>query len=124
MNANVLKKLHYKEGPGLVLNAPDGFTHDFSRDYQAGDKFDFVILFVNSAKEVEEWVPKTIPLLNPKALFWVSYPKQSSKIKTDINRDIIWKLLEGISDYRLVSNVAIDDTWSALRCRHRDEVKK
>ena len=85
--------------------------------------YDFIQLFVNNAAEVDAWVHKAIALLNEEAVFWITYPKQSSKVKTDINRDILWKLMDEKTDYRAVSNVAVDDKWSALRFRHKSKVK-
>ncbi|MFC5649655.1 hypothetical protein ACFPYJ_11085 [Paenibacillus solisilvae] len=61
--------------------------------------------------------------MNEDALFWITYPKQSSKVKTDINRDRLWAMVQDKSGYRPVSNVAIDEKWSALRFRHQDKVK-
>jgi hypothetical protein len=45
--------------------------------------------------------------------FWVVYPKGN---RADINRDSLWPIL---SEHRMrpVSQVAVDDTWSALRFR-------
>ena len=45
--------------------------------------------------------------------FWVLYPKGG---RTDINRDSLWPIL---SERRMrpVSQVAVDETWSALRFR-------
>jgi len=63
----------------------------------------------------------------PRLLFekelWISYPKRSSKVETDITRDVGWDVvykagLEG------VTQIAIDDTWSALRFRPADRVGK
>jgi hypothetical protein len=47
------------------------------------------------------------------ATFWVAYPKGN---RADINRDTLWPIL---SDYgmRPIGQVAIDETWSALRFR-------
>ena len=126
MNTEVeelLKKLRYKAGRALVLNAPEGYQLGIETDSEAADKYDFVQLFVNNAAEVEEWYLKTLPALKEDALFWITFPKQSSKVKTDINRDILWEIVQNKSAYRPVSNVSIDDTWSALRFRHQDKVK-
>ena len=51
-------------------------------------------------------------LRRPKSL-WVAYPKAN---KADINRDSVWPI---VAEYGLrpISQVAIDDTWSALRFR-------
>src|SRR5213593_3024925 len=46
-------------------------------------------------------------------LVWVVYPKGG---RADINRDSLWPILAEL-DMRPVSQVAIDDVWSALRFR-------
>ncbi|WP_251577347.1 hypothetical protein [Paenibacillus sp. MER TA 81-3] len=56
-------------------------------------------------------------------MFWITYPKQSSKVKTDINRDILAAMVQNSTTYRVVSNVAVDEKWSALRLRPQDKVK-
>jgi hypothetical protein len=47
--------------------------------------------------------------------FWIVYPKAN---RTDINRDTLWPIL---AEYgmRPISQVAIDEVWSALRFRPR-----
>lgn len=124
MEKQLFQKLQYKNGKAAVLNAPEGYELGIEASGELEGTFDFVQLFAKDASEVKEWVPKVIPALNNDAVFWICYPKQSSKIKTDINRDSLWTLMESISQYRPVSNVAVDDTWSALRFRHLDKVKK
>lgn len=123
MQDELLKKLRYKQGRALVLQAPEGYKLGIEDNEKPNGAYDFVQLFVNNAAEVEEWAPKAIAHLNDEAVFWITYPKQSSKVKTDINRDILWKLMDEKTDYRLVSNVAVDDKWSALRLRHKSKVK-
>lgn len=44
---------------------------------------------------------------------WVLYPKGN---KADINRDSLWPMLAE-SGFRPISQVSVDDTWSALRFR-------
>jgi hypothetical protein len=45
--------------------------------------------------------------------FWIAYPKAN---RADINRDSLWPILAGYG-FRPISQVALDDTWSALRFR-------
>lgn len=123
MEQEVFKKLRYKKGNATVVNAPEGFKLDIPTEQHLDGKFDFILLFVCDAKELHEWAPKAIDALNGDAVFWICYPKKSSKVKTDINRDIVWKILLDTTEYRLVSNVAIDETWSALRVRHQNTAK-
>lgn len=123
LQEELLKKLRYKQGRALVLHAPEGYRLGIEEQEEPNGTYDFVQLFVNNAAEVDEWVHQAIAHLNDDAVFWITYPKQSSKVKTDINRDILWKLVDEKTDYRLVSNVAVDDKWSALRLRHKSKVK-
>jgi hypothetical protein len=120
----VVKKLRYKSGRAIVRYAPEGFRLGIETDDKLDGKFDFVLLFVRNAGEALEKLQESIPYLNEDALFWITYPKQSSKIKTDINRDSLFKLVNEETEYTMVSNVAIDDTWSALRVRHKSNTKK
>jgi hypothetical protein len=55
-------------------------------------------------------------LAKPAAL-WVAYPKAN---RTDINRDSLWPIL-GEYGLRPISQVALDDVWSALRFRSLKE---
>ncbi|WP_237391593.1 hypothetical protein [Paenibacillus dendrobii] len=120
----MLKKLHYKQGHGVVLNAPEGFSLGIEpEEGDSNPKADFVLLFVHDAEQVREWVPKVVPTLAEDGVFWITYPKRSSKIKTDINRDSLWKLVESLVPYRPVSNVAVDHKWSALRFRHKNRIQ-
>ena len=51
-------------------------------------------------------------LARPEVL-WVAYPKGN---RTDLNRDSLWPIL-GEHGLRPISQVAVDDVWSALRFR-------
>ena len=59
--------------------------------------------------------------LEPGGLFWISYPKGSSKVPTDLNRDVFWEALEHLG-VRPVTQVSVDEVWSALRFRPFAEV--
>jgi hypothetical protein len=47
------------------------------------------------------------------AAFWIAYPKGN---RSDINRDSLWPIVAA-HGLRPITQVAIDDTWSALRFR-------
>ena len=124
------KKLGIKTGQTmLVMNAPEGYL-DSLTDLPKGvalatnadGAFDFVQVFVNSKAEVDHFTPTALGSLQPGGLLWLSYPKKSSKIATDISRDIGWDSLIK-AKMRPVSVISIDDTWSALRFRPVDDVK-
>ncbi|MDP6510191.1 MAG: hypothetical protein QGH23_03150 [Dehalococcoidia bacterium] len=50
---------------------------------------DLVQFFVTSRKEIEAQLGSFKSVLQPKGLLWVTYPKGTSKVKADINRDTI-----------------------------------
>ena len=56
-------------------------------------------------------------------LLWISYPKRSSKIDSDLSRDDMWELYIDES-LRPVSQISIDETWSAVRFRPTEKVGK
>lgn len=115
----------------LILNAPEGFAEQLNAILPAGVELvtspttagnvDVVLQFVGNKADVEQNAPKAIQLVKPRGLLWTSYPKQSSKVPTDINRDILWKIFPD-SEWRPVTQISIDEVWSALRFRPKSEV--
>lgn len=51
--------------------------------------------------------------LSQPPIFWVAYPKGN---RTDVNRDSLWPILVD-HGMRPISQVAVDEVWSALRFR-------
>ena len=110
-----------------LINAPEGFEIDGLPDdvTTATDdetELDMVYLFVKSIADVKQFAPQAIKILKYDGLLWIAYPKQSSGIKTDINRDKGWETLD-TAGLRPVTQISIDDMWSALRFRPKAEVK-
>jgi hypothetical protein len=94
----------------LVGDVPEGVTvvHELPAAPQA------VLLFVRDRAEVDALVPPIARMMTDKTLLWCAYPKKSSKVKTDITRDIGWeKAAEG--GLQAVAQVAVDGTWAATR---------
>jgi hypothetical protein len=60
-----------------------------------------------AAFDAEAAALKAVPVV------WVLYPKAN---RSDVNRDSLWRLIAPYG-LRPITNVAVDDTWSALRFR-------
>jgi len=115
---------------GVILNSPDGFL-DSSR-YVPGElsprieksvQYDFAHLFIENKVEMIQFVDRVLEAIAYDAIFWISYPKDSSGVETDEKRDTHWAdLLE--KKIRAVTQVSIDDVWSAIRFRPADAVGK
>ena len=124
------KKLQIKTGYRVLLvNQPDGFRTrlDPLPDgvdvvEKSGNDFDAVLLFVSTVADLERNAVSTMANLKPGGVFWISYPKRSSGVETDITRDAGWDALRK-AGWRPVTQVSIDDTWSALRFRPTADVK-
>jgi hypothetical protein len=73
---------------------------------------ELVLVYARSAAELEKRLPKAVKALGDETRLWLAYPK-AKKLGTDLNRDILVRLLEehGFEPCRMVS---VDDTWSAM----------
>jgi hypothetical protein len=71
-------------------------------------------VFVKNMTELQAVLAELLPYLTPKIPIWVSYPKGTAGVKTDINRDIIWEYVKSLS-MSATSIFSIDSTWSAMR---------
>ena len=129
----ILKKLQYKLQPEILLvDAPHEFvsvvsdwkkTAAIQTDAVQGKHFNFAVVFVKTIKDVSAASRKYVKLLEPDAVFWMVYPKKTSKkYKSDITRDNGWQAL-GEMGYEGVSMISIDDDWSAFRFRKPDFIK-
>ena len=112
------------------MNAPDGYVAALEPLPEAVEvfdcpdgRFDFVQLFVKSILELEELGPVALKAITYDGLLWISYPKQSSDVDTNISRDTGWDVISQ-AGLRPVAQVSIDDTWSALRFRPTERIGK
>jgi hypothetical protein len=120
----VLKKLRLPAGGNLlIVNAPSGFramlgSRAYDRRPSAGKKgaYDFVQVFGETQAELEKLVRSVSSAGRHDCLFWACYPKGGGAIRSDAKRETVWKAL-GLAGLKPVAQIAIDDTWSALRGR-------
>jgi hypothetical protein len=120
----LVKKLHLRDGMRFTLvNAPDGFARTLGT-LPAGVKqepslmadLDLVMVFVSTQKALRTQWPKAIAALKTGGALWVSYPKKSSGIQTDLGMGE-WDAAKG-SDWNPVMMIGIDDTWSSVRFKY------
>jgi hypothetical protein len=76
---------------------------------------DWIQVFVKSTAELAAVAPKLKAAIAPDGLVWISYPKGSSKMQTDLTRDKGWGPLEG-ADLMWLSLVSVDDTGQPSAC--------
>jgi hypothetical protein len=119
------KKFQLQAGQSLgLVNPPAGIENYLaSEEIDVADTSDAVLIFTNSLEEVERVVPPTLHSISEDALVWVAYPKGSSGVKTDVNRDKLWEVLR-LTGWHPVRQIAMDHVWSALRFRPAEKVGK
>jgi len=101
-----------------VIGAPAGLDKAIGVKKARADaaKADVILLFVPNRAELDAQLPMVLKKALPTAILWLAYPKLTSNLAADLSRDVIHALAP---KYGLdtVSQIAIDDDWSALRLK-------
>jgi hypothetical protein len=109
----------------LVINAPTDYETLLGEAIQpyatapaAGEEWDFIHVFASRGSDLEEHFAKARDALDSHGLLWVSWPKQSSGVRTDLNENHVRAagLALGLVDVKVA---AIDEIWSGLKFVYR-----
>ena len=124
------RKLGVREGSRVAwLNAPDRFDallgalpDGVAVSRRLGTGLDVLVQFATSRAELRRRLPKLKDAVFPDGAAWVSWPKRSSGVATDITEDTIREdaLPLGLVDVKVA---AVDETWSALKLVVRKELR-
>jgi hypothetical protein len=125
------QKLGIKAGGKVVLlGAPAGYRKwlaplpekvSFTGKALAGSEF--VHLFVTERKVLEKELKRLRKVLADTGTLWVSWPKKSSGVATDVTEDVIRDVCLPL-DLVDVKVCAVDDTWSGLKLMIRRENRR
>lgn len=125
------KKLGIKEGHiVLLVNEPSHYILLFEDMPEVNyvenpprESIDFIHLFCTRKVDFEKQSLQLKPALKMTGMLWVSWPKGSSKIETDLNRDYIREYLleNGLVDVKVC---AVDQDWSGLKFMYRIKDRK
>jgi hypothetical protein len=122
--ASLVAKLKLTTGNhACMVNALAGYLQAFTPlpkgvnlvDHLNG-KFDWLQVFVKNKAELEGLVPQITRALKPGGLLWITFPKGSSEVQTDLTRDAGWDSLRD-SELKWINLVSVDETWSAFSLR-------
>ncbi len=128
----LIRKLGIKAGFRLrVIDPPPNYwdllgtlPDNVSIGEPDGERFDFIHIFVTDRARLEEQLGELRAHIAPAGMIWVSWPKKSSQVATDLSEAIIRGLAldSGLVDVKVC---AVDATWSGLklviRLRDRSE---
>jgi hypothetical protein len=113
------KKLGLKDGfaVAFVGNVPDGFGAEFDGlDVRSRLRkpLDAVVLFTTTQADLTRRRANAMQALVDNGMLWVSWPKKSSGVPTDLTEQTLRDILQptGWVDTKVC---AVDETWSGLR---------
>jgi len=115
------KKLKLKSGlSAAVINAPENYVdalqHNTALSPTLNGKFDWIQIFVRDKTELDALASKAAKALKPESMLWISFPKGTSKIQTDLTRDKGWEVLQAL-ELKWITLVSVNETWSAFALR-------
>lgn len=125
----ILKKLRFDaHKKALILNAPQVYLDilegiSFDSAPTGNTQYNFIQIFGYQQDELEILIKSVDNFRKYDGLFWACYPKGTGKIKSNIKRETVWTALALIG-LEAVSQIALDETWSALRGRPNEMVGK
>lgn len=124
----LIRKLGIKEGDRAVFcNEPDDFRDSLgtlpegahATTQLRGEK-DYVHIFSTSAKHLEGKLAAAVPVLAVDGMLWISWPKKSSGVATDLDGAVVRRLGQqaGLVDVKVC---AVDEIWSGHKFMFRRE---
>src|ERR1700734_3855106 len=124
------KKLGIKAGFRVQLaNAPAEVRAELRQalaechEVKKGDELDFAMVFTKSGAELTREFSRIAKMLAPAGMLWVSWPKKSSGVVTDVDvhgvRGI--GLAAGLVDVKVC---AVTEVWSGLKFVRRVKDRK
>jgi hypothetical protein len=124
------KKLRILPGTRvLILDAPDGFQRALdplpagaTTTTSSDGAYDVVLAFAADSAQLAAVRDAAIAATKPGSALWFAYPKKSTG-KGDLQRESVWELVRP-SGWGPVSQVALDETWSALRFKPEHEIAR
>ena len=123
MSQTLLEKLQLADEKNLLIQGlPSSIEKQFSKLSFAKNvtpllksrKIDFALVFAVNENQLNSILQEVMPALKGDSKFWVAFPKSTSKIVTDLNRECSWNRLTA-AGYECLDQVALDHVWSATR---------
>ena len=116
------KKLGIKENSSIrLINAPENYFDLFTEwpdNVRISDdpriKKNLIHFFTKEFSEYYSLLPLLKKEIEQNGMIWVSWPKKTSKISSDVSEDLIrnYALETGMVDIKVC---AVDEDWSALK---------
>lgn len=122
----LVEKLGIKSGFKILLfNAPKDYDQILGKlpdgtvqAHLRKGPLDFIQFFTKEKSELDRNFPVLMKILDYKGMLWISWPKGSSKVNTDLTENVVREigLKHGLVDVKVC---AVDEIWSGLKFVYR-----
>jgi len=130
MVLNIFEKLQFSDEKNVLIQGiPSTLEKYFTKLSFAKNvtpllksrKIDFALVFAINYNQLSTILRDVIPALRDKGKLWIAYPKPTSKIVSDLNRDCQWDCLKS-KGFSMIDEIVIDHVWTAMRfCTSLDD---
>ncbi len=128
---SLVEKLGIKEGSRIAfVRAPENYSRTLGslpkgvtvREKPDGP-LDLIQFFSMRKSQLESSFPALKKAVAQNGMLWVSWPKGSSKLETDLNENVVREigLKNGLVDVKIC---AVDEVWSGLKFVYRRTDRK
>lgn len=123
MSQTLFEKLQLEDEKNLLIQGlPSTIEKQFSKISFSKNvtqllkirKIDFALVFALNSNQLRNIFAELCPALRDETKLWVAYPKQASKIASDLNRAGSWDFMIE-QGYETGEKVVLDYVWSAQR---------
>ena len=130
MSLTIFEKLQLNNEKTLLIQClPSSIEKQFSKLSFAKNltpllrsrKIDFALVFAVSEYQLNSILEDIMPALKEESKLWIAYPKVTSKIVTDLNRESSWQRLTN-AGYEGSSQVSLDHVWNAVNFKKQDQL--
>lgn len=120
LRMELTKRLRIDTSDGLwVVNAPSDLATvlpNITTYNKASNKKPVkqLMLFAYNSSDFHKYLPKLIGYIAHNTLFWISYPKQSGSIESDLTKMEPWEYITSLG-FRGQTSIHINNDWTGMR---------
>ena len=123
VSLNLLDNLELKDEKNLLIQGlPSSVEKLFAKLSYAKNvtpllksrKVDFILIFAVNQQQLKNILKDVFQVLHDNTKLWIAFPKQTSKISSDLMRESSWAFMTDL-EYEGSTLVPVDHVWNAMK---------